>query len=59
MKKEEIYKTIRSLARSQGCWGRLLNEWEEAWITNEALEELEAMNFKDMLDVVMFLEWNY
>ena len=59
MKKEEIYKTIRSLACSQGCWGRLLYEWEEAWITEEALQELENMNFKSMLDVVMFLEWNY
>lgn len=59
MKKEEIYSTLKSLARSQGCWGRLLYSWEEAWITDEALEELEAMNFKDMLDVIMFLEWNY
>jgi hypothetical protein len=59
MKKEQIYKTIRSLARSQGCWWRLLYDWEEAWITEEALQELENMNFKSMLDVVMFLEWNY
>lgn len=59
MKKEQIYNAIRSLARSQGCWWRLLRDWEEEWITDYALEELEAMNFKDMLDVVMFLEWNY
>lgn len=59
MKKEEIYNAIKSLARSQGRWGRLLYDWEEAWITEEVLEELENMNFKSMLDVVMFLEWNY
>ena len=59
MKKEEIYNTIKSLARSEGCRWRLLYSWEEAWITEEALEELENMNFKSMLDVIMFLEWNY
>lgn len=58
MKKEEIYATIRSLARSQGCWWRLLADWNERDYTDQALEELEAMNFKNSLDLILFLEGN-
>lgn len=58
MKKLEIYNVIRGLARSQGCRWRLLYEWEEQGITDYALEKLEEMNFKDSLDLVMFLEGN-
>lgn len=58
MEKSEILNLLKSLARSQGCRWRLLRDWEEAWITDEALEELENMNFKDWLDLIMFLEGN-
>ena len=56
MKKEEILSTIRGLARSQGCWWRLLHAWEEEGMTDYALEKLEEMNFKDWLDLILFLE---
>ena len=58
MTKNEIYCTIRWLAKSQGCRWRLLYAWEEEWITDYALEKLEEMNFKDSLDLILFLEGN-
>lgn len=57
MKKEEILSAIRSLAASQGFYGRLL-----AILTSDEpdaiayLEYLEEQNFKDIIDLVMFLE---
>ena len=58
MKKHEIYARLLSLARSQGCRGRLLNDWEECDCTEECLQELEDMNFKTPLELVLFLEGN-
>lgn len=58
MKKEEIYNVIRWLARSQWCRWRLLAEWDEYGCTDDALDELEGMNFKDSLDLILFLEGN-
>lgn len=58
MTKEEIYHLLRQLARSQWCWWRLLYDWQEAGCTDEALEELEAMDFKSWLDLILFLEGN-
>lgn len=57
MKKAEILQAIRSLAASQGFYGRLLI----ALISDEPdsvayLEYLEEQNFKDTVDLVMFLE---
>lgn len=57
MKKEEILSAIRSLAASQGSYGRLLS----ILTSNEPnaiayLEYLEEQNFKDIIDLVMFLE---
>lgn len=57
MKKEEILSAIRSLAASQGFYGRLLSV-----LTSDEpdaiayLEYLEEQNFKDIIDLVMFLE---
>lgn len=57
MKKEEILKAIRSLAASQGFYGRLLT-----LLTSDEpdaiayLEYLEEQNFKDTVDLIMFLE---
>ena len=58
---EQIMAAIRSLAESQGFYGRLYNElWEmqtndpEKW--EEVKNTLEAQNFKDTLDMVMYFE---
>lgn len=53
MNKKEIMKTIKSLASSQGFYGRL---YETLKSNPEALEFLEKQNFKDSLEMVMFLE---
>lgn len=57
MKKEDILKAIRSLAASKGFYGRLfmaLTSGEPDAI--EYLQYLEEQNFKDTVDLVMFLE---
>lgn len=58
---EQIMAAIRSLAESQGFYGRLYENMQsvqandpEQWA--EIKETLEAQNFKDSLDMVMFLE---
>lgn len=60
MKKDEMLDLIKSLARSQGCWGRLLRDIYE--LDEETREELfkqrEDMNFKSWLDFILYLEWN-
>lgn len=53
MNKKEIMEAIKSLAKSQGFYGRLYEDLKE---NTEALEFLEKQNFKDSLDMVMFLE---
>ena len=58
MKREEIMETIKSLASNQGLYGRLyrnLMELDEDEY-NEVMTELESQNFKDGLDLVMFIE---
>lgn len=53
MTKEQILDAIKSLAMSQGFYGRLLRDINE----NPALlDELEKQNFKDSLDMVLFIE---
>lgn len=57
MKKEEILSAIRSLAASQGFYGRLLFVLSSDEPDVVAyLEYLEEQNFKDVVDLVMFLE---
>ena len=51
MNRDEILNTFRSLARSQGSYGRLLDN-----LTDEALDYLEEQNFTDTLDLIMFIE---
>lgn len=53
MNKKEIMEAIKSLAHSQGYYGRLYETLKE---NSEALEFLEKQNFKDSLEMVMFLE---
>lgn len=58
MKREEIYSVLQMLAQSQGFYGRILRTIEEQ--TGEDLERiwasLEAQNFTDALDIVMYFE---
>ena len=57
MNKEQILDAIRSLAASQGFYGHLYNALtsgtEEA---EEFMEQMEAQNFGDVVDMVMWLE---
>lgn len=58
MKKNEIMKTFKSLAKSQGYYGRIVDELESMSESNRNmyLEGLEKQNFKDAVDLVMFME---
>lgn len=61
MKRTEILETIKSLASSQGFYGRLyqsLMDLKENCIDkyNEVMEELERQNFADPVDLVMYIE---
>jgi hypothetical protein len=53
MSKEEILSVIRTLAMSQGFYGRLLEAIEE---NEEILDDLVAQNFGDVVDLVMYIE---
>lgn len=61
MKIDEILDVIAGLAKSQGFYGRLLenllkirdnspDDWESV------VTDLESLNFKDPLDVVLYFE---
>ena len=51
MNRDEIINTFRSLARSQGSYGRLLDN-----MTDEALDYLEEQNFTDPVYMILFIE---
>lgn len=51
MNEEQIYEAIKSLAQSQGFYGRLLKA-----LTEDMLAHLVAQNFEDTIDMIMFLE---
>ena len=53
MDREQIKNAIKNLAKSQGKYGRLLQQIEEC---PELLDELEAQNFNDVVDMVMYIE---
>ena len=58
---EQIMAAIRSLAESQGYYGRLYNDLREMQTNDpEKWEEvnntLEGQHFKDSLDMVMYFE---
>lgn len=57
MNRKEILDAIAMLAKSQGFYGRLYRSLtdgsEEA---EEALSLMERQNFKDTLDMIMWLE---
>lgn len=55
---EEALDLIKSLACSQGCWGRMLRDLEE----NDEIEDfkkwVEKQKFTDDLDLIIRLEGN-
>lgn len=53
MDKEQILSVIRTLAMSQGFYGRLLEAIEE---DDSILDKLEEQNFGDVVDLVMYIE---
>lgn len=61
MKREEIIENIKILASGQGFYCRLYNKLmtlqkEDITKFNEIMEELESQNFKDGVDLVMYIE---
>lgn len=58
MNRTEIMAAFRSLARSQGKYGRLVRDIEsmESDERDELMSKLESYEFKDTLDLVMFVE---
>ena len=53
LNKEEILKIIKSLACSQGFYGRILKAIEN---DGRCLEVLEKAKLKDAVDLVLYLE---
>ena len=53
MSKEEIMKAIKSLAKSQGFYGRLYEHLKE---DENLLNYIAMHNIKDTVDLVMLLE---
>lgn len=57
MNKQQILNAVKSLAQSQGFYGRLYETLtsgtEEA---EDALNQMVEQNFKDSVDMVMWLE---
>jgi hypothetical protein len=51
MNRNQIMEVITELSYSQGFYGRLKRD-----MTDEALDYLEAQNFKYSLDLILFLE---
>lgn len=57
MNRQEILNAVKSLAMSQGFYGRLYNALTNGIEEAEAvLQEMVDQNFKDSVDMVMWLE---
>lgn len=57
MTKQEILNSIKSLASSQGFYGRLYERLSDnSEESSEFLDKLESLNLKDSVDLVMYLE---
>ena len=58
MKRDEILAKIKDLAQSQGMYGRLLSDLQNMpqEMYNTVMENLEAQNFKDSVDLVLYIE---
>lgn len=55
---ERALDLIKSLARSQGCWGRMLNELYEEDTIDDFKDWIEKIKFTDELDLILVLEGN-
>ena len=55
MSAQQIWQAICELAQSQGLYGRIKEDIIEHG-KDEVLAKLEAMNFNDVVDMVMFFE---
>lgn len=57
MNKEQILNAIKELAQSQGLYGRLYRSLTDgSELAKEMMKELEKQNFKDSVDLVMYIE---
>lgn len=61
MKIKEIKKAIKELSKSQVFYGRMLEALEMTEMNDpdrytEVVKNLEAQNFKDAVDMVMYFE---
>lgn len=58
MKKGEILAIFKSLSRSQGFYSRIYNSLMELSEEerNKRLQPLEDKNFKDTIDLILYLE---
>lgn len=61
MNREQILSAIKSLAGCQGFYGRVYQALMDAKENNpvayeDTMEELEAQNFKDSVDMVLYFE---
>lgn len=57
MNREEIIKSIRSLASSQGFYSHLYRVIsDDSEDSEELLNELESQKFKDVVDLILYLE---
>ena len=57
MNQQEILESIKNLASSQGFYGRLYEKLSDNSSESlEILEKLEDQNFKDTVDLVLYLE---
>ena len=62
MKMNEILSVIRTLARSQGLYGRILEaienlrDYGDPEDYDDLVSALEAQNFTDPVDVVLYFE---
>lgn len=56
MDKNEIMDAIKSLAGSQGLYSRLYEYLKENGDGGALLDYLASQNFKDKVDLVMFIE---
>ena len=58
MDRHEIRKVFEMLALSQGFYGRLLRDIDslEEEAREELWESLEKQNFKDAVDVILYIE---
>lgn len=57
MTRNEILNTFRQLSMSQGFYGRLLRDMKtNKEFADELLSELEGKNFRDAVELVMYIE---